>query len=61
MNEALEQFGGRFVSGDMMASLLVEKQYNLLKNDRQFQEEFVVIWITSNPFIRSLPEQLTKK
>ncbi len=34
-------YGGRFVSETLMASLLqLEKQYNHLKNDRRFQEEF---------------------
>lgn len=35
------EFGGRFVSETLMPSLLqLEEQYNLLKNDPQFQEEF---------------------
>ncbi|UZE98023.1 tryptophan synthase subunit beta [Alkalimarinus alittae] len=35
------EFGGRFVSETLMPSLLqLEEQYNILKNDPKFQEEF---------------------
>ncbi|MBK8972804.1 MAG: tryptophan synthase subunit beta [Hahellaceae bacterium] len=58
------QFGGRFVSETLMASLLeLEKQYNLLKNDRRFQEEFDrdLADYVGRPSPLYFAERLTKK
>lgn len=58
------QFGGRFVSETLMASLLeLEKQYNLLKNERRFQEEFDrdLADYVGRPSPLYFAERLTKK